>query len=263
MEKLLNFERYHEMVPHVKSVKIYEHNEHKNGTSTVGTAFRVGMMGMGVEYFLKFTHRPPAEKGRGRGKSNQSYKQAHVLTWTLDYARMSDFDDNVGHWQVQPHPLKDGWSRVLFATQMRLFPRVPEFVVKYVTSKALVDSTEWLKREAEKTQIAAAATAAALQQVDKKIEASSTADGTRLLSQLWKRLRGGRLVCSSIGRCCGTSSHSDRRASSSSQCIDPHSFQSTQTTSRSCERMSFPHTGRNNKVAWARNFFIRGVKRWG
>ena len=262
MEKLLNFERYHEMVPHVKSVKIYEHNEHKNGTSTVGTAFRVGMMGMGVEYFLKFTHRPPAEKGRGRGKSNQSYKQAHVLTWTLDYARMSDFDDNVGHWQVQPHPLKDGWSRVLFATQMRLFPRVPEFVVKYVTSKALVDSTEWLKREAEKTQIAAAS-AAALQQVDKKIEASSTADGTRLLSQLWKRLRGGRLVCSSSGRCCGTYSDSDRRASSSSQCIDPHSFQSTQTTSRSCERMSFPHTDRNNKVAWARNFVIRGVKRWG
>lgn len=68
-------------------------------------------MGLSFQYFLRLTHEP----------------KYNTLTWTLDYSKSSDFgglfsgrltsittdrfavldlDDNVGHWQVMPHPSK-------------------------------------------------------------------------------------------------------------------------------------------------------------
>lgn len=38
-----------------------------------------------------------------------------------------------------PHPTKLGWSRILYSTSLKLFPCVPDFVVKLFTGKALTD----------------------------------------------------------------------------------------------------------------------------
>lgn len=65
---------------------------------------------------------------------------------------ISDFDDNVGHWQVMKHPTKAGWSRVLYSCKVKLFPWIPEFVVNFLTKKALTESTGWVKRVSEKEQ---------------------------------------------------------------------------------------------------------------
>ena len=112
---------------------IWSHQRHQ-GTSKVGAEFKVGVMGMNFGYFLKLTHEP----------------RWNTLTWTLDYTKNSDFDDNVGHWQVMKHPTKAGWTRVLYSTKVKLFPWIPNIVVKFITTKALVESTTWVKKESEK-----------------------------------------------------------------------------------------------------------------
>eukprot|EP00981_Chlorochromonas_danica_P008840 scaffold2312_cov165-Ochromonas_danica.AAC.80 len=90
-------------------------------------------MGMGFGYYLKLTHEP----------------KHNTLTWTLDYKYNSDLDDSVGHWQVMSHPSKSGWTRLLYSTKIKLFPWIPEFIVGFLTSKALGESTAWVKRESE------------------------------------------------------------------------------------------------------------------
>ena len=100
----------------------------------MGAEFKVGVMGMNFGYFLKLTHEP----------------RWNTLTWTLDYTKNSDFDDNVGHWQVMKHPTKAGWTRVLYSTKVKLFPWIPNLVVNFITTKALVESTTWVKKESEK-----------------------------------------------------------------------------------------------------------------
>ena len=133
MDKIRDLPRYPKMVPHVKSMDIYENKKFLNGTVKVGAKYNIGLLGMGFGYFLMHTYQP----------------KYNTLTWTLDYSKNSDFDDNVGHWQVMPHPSKRGWTRVLYSTKVKLFSWVPEFVVKFLTSKALTESTSWVKRESE------------------------------------------------------------------------------------------------------------------
>jgi hypothetical protein len=67
------------MVPHVKKVDIYENKKFSNGTSKTGATFDIGLLGFKFKYFLKLTHEP----------------KYNTLTWTLDYTKNSDFDDNV------------------------------------------------------------------------------------------------------------------------------------------------------------------------
>lgn len=38
---------------------------------------------------------------------------------------------------------------MLYSTKVKLFPWIPEFIVNFLTSKALIESTAWVKREAE------------------------------------------------------------------------------------------------------------------
>lgn len=133
MSKIRDLPRYPKMVPHVKSIEIYETKKSFTGEEKVGAKYNVGLMGMGFGYFLMHTYNP----------------RHNTLTWTLDYTKNSDFDDNVGHWQVMPHPKKHGWTRILYSTKVKLFPWIPEFIVKFLTSKALVESTSWVKRESE------------------------------------------------------------------------------------------------------------------
>jgi hypothetical protein len=37
------------------------------------------------------------------------------------------------------HPTKEGYSRVLYSTEVKLFPWIPEFVISFLTKTALVE----------------------------------------------------------------------------------------------------------------------------
>lgn len=90
MERILDLASYPKMVPNVKSVQVYESQKFTNGSTRIGAQFDVGALGLGFRYYLSLIHHP----------------KFRTLTWTLDYRYNSDFDDNVGHWQVMPHPKK-------------------------------------------------------------------------------------------------------------------------------------------------------------
>ena len=69
----------------------YETITHRNGTQTIRTRMKLGVMGVSLEYFIDHTYAP----------------RLGVLTWTLDYSRLSDLIDSVGrsrNTQPQPHP---------------------------------------------------------------------------------------------------------------------------------------------------------------
>jgi hypothetical protein len=100
MSKIRDLPNYATMVPNVKKVHIYDSIKFTNGTTKTFAKFDVGAVGMRFGYFLHLTFEP----------------KWNTLTWTLDYRYNSDFDDNVGHWQVLPHPSKKGWTRILYST---------------------------------------------------------------------------------------------------------------------------------------------------
>ena len=135
MEKILDMKNYDKYVAQVKKVFIYKNVTLQNGTVSVGARFDVSALTMGFRYWLALTYEP----------------KFNTLTWTLDYNFNSDFDDNIGHWQVMNHPTKKGWTRVLYSCQLRLFSWIPDFIVKYLIKTALIESTTWVTKEAEIT----------------------------------------------------------------------------------------------------------------
>jgi len=90
-ERIADLDNYYKVVPKVKSVKVYRESKYDNGTVNLGAEFTVGISLLTFGYFINLTKEP---------KYNTIY-------WVLDYAHTSDFDDNVGHWQVLPHPNKE------------------------------------------------------------------------------------------------------------------------------------------------------------
>lgn len=165
MSKIQDLGNYPKMVPNVKKVNIYHTQKFFNGTSKTGAKFDVGVMGIGFSYFLLLTHEP----------------KYNTLTWTLDYSKNSDLDDNCGHWQLTNHPSKKGWTRILYSTKIKLFNWIPEFVVKFLTGKALTEATSWVKRESEAEQ------------------AKNGGDGGPSYMPSWMKMKGGRTMMKNMG----------------------------------------------------------------
>jgi len=134
MSFIKNIADYNKYVPSVKKVTIYGTEKKMLGVELKKAALDVAVFGIKFRYFLKTALNP----------------KYNTFTWTLDYSRNSDFDDNVGHWQVMKHPSKAGWTRVLYSCQVKLFSWVPGIVVNFLTKTALVEATSWVKRESEK-----------------------------------------------------------------------------------------------------------------
>ncbi len=127
--RILGFDQYPEWVGPVKETEVYTRDGHVVHTRTKISGFLYKF-----EYYLV----------------NTFYPDAGLLTWTLDYDRYSDFDDNVGAWFVEEHPEKEGWSRAWFSTDLKLRKPPPQFLMKWIKKQGLKDATRWVKRESEK-----------------------------------------------------------------------------------------------------------------
>jgi len=143
--RLLAFSEYPRMVKGVAECGHYAEVKHRNGSQTLKTRMKLSIMGVKLEYFVHHTYEP----------------NVGVLTWTLDYTRLSDLIDSVGYWSVSTHPTKQHWSRIFYSVDAALPGWVPGFVVSAVTSKALADATSWVKTESEAEQLKAGSTASA------------------------------------------------------------------------------------------------------
>lgn len=135
--RILAFSEYPKMVNGVLECANYEELKHRNGTQTIKTRMKLGVLGVKLEYFIHHTYEP----------------KVGVLTWTLDYRRLSDLIDSVGYWCVVPHPADVSRARVFYSVEASLPSWLPGFVVTAVTSKALTDATAWVKTESERAQL--------------------------------------------------------------------------------------------------------------
>jgi hypothetical protein len=135
MDRIRDLKNYKKVVPNLKSIDNIVVTKEADGTEIITSKWNVGVSLVGFTYFLKL---------RYDAKHN-------TYSWTLDYSKSSDFDDNTGFWQVLPHPQKGpDFARVVYSTEVKLFNWVPEFVVTFLTKTALISSTEWVKKESEK-----------------------------------------------------------------------------------------------------------------
>lgn len=138
MSKITDLPNYHKMVPKVKSIEIYS-QEIENGDSITGATFNTAVFFVPFTFYLNL----------------RSVPRYNTYSWTLDYNYSSDFDDNVGFWQVMPHPTMAGWTRILYSTEVKVPSWVPKPVCNFLTNTALVDSTTWVKKESEKAAVEA------------------------------------------------------------------------------------------------------------
>lgn len=127
--RITDFGRYPQMVDNVKSCEV----EGKDG-EMIDVHFVIGAPLVSIEYWIRHRYQP----------------SEGWMTWTLDYRKHSDFDDSVGFWRVEPHPDKDGWSRVFYSADVRASGWVPAPIENAFATVGLKRATAWVKRESEK-----------------------------------------------------------------------------------------------------------------
>ena len=126
--RIVSYEKYPDWVNYVGECETYEQTgDH------IKVRFVLKGLGFKMEYFIDHVYRPA-----------QGY-----MTWTLDYSRQSDVDDSVGYWFVEPHPTRDGWTRLYYSVELQVKGKVPGFIQEIATRRGLHEATQWVKREAE------------------------------------------------------------------------------------------------------------------
>ena len=111
--KIKAFSSYPRWVDGVKECSIY-----KEEGSQVVVKFVISAFMIKKTYFIEHTF-----------AEDEGY-----VTWTLDYSRLSDFDDSVGYWLVTEE--RPGVTRVEYSVDLRL-SGVPKSLVGYLTKDAL------------------------------------------------------------------------------------------------------------------------------
>lgn len=144
--RILDYRAYPRMVKHVALCEPYYEAQDE-----IRVRFILKVVGIGYEYFIKHTLHP-APPGADAGQP-----RPHYVTWTLDYSRESDLDESVGYWYVEPHPEKEGWSRLYYSIDMRTRGWMPGFIRNMVAARGLRDATSWVKRESEGARAISAA----------------------------------------------------------------------------------------------------------
>lgn len=126
--KILDFANYPTMVENVYECEVYA----RSGDH-IRTRFKIGAMGVKVEYFIDHTYNAAGS----------------WMTWTLDYTRDSDLDDSVGYWKVEALPDRPGYTRVYYSVDVRMRGWVPGFIESMISRSGLTKATDWVKRESE------------------------------------------------------------------------------------------------------------------
>lgn len=134
-DRILDYNNYAKMVPKTIDSKNYKVEKHRDGSQTIYTRMRIGLGPVRLTFYVKHEYVP----------------KLNSLTWTLDYLNhKSDFDDSCGYWYVIPHPDRpQEWTRVYYSVEVSMFDWVPQFVVNFMSSKALTDATGWVKKFSE------------------------------------------------------------------------------------------------------------------
>eukprot|EP00560_Eucampia_antarctica_P010007 CAMPEP_0197828816 /NCGR_PEP_ID=MMETSP1437-20131217/5338_1 /TAXON_ID=49252 ORGANISM="Eucampia antarctica, Strain CCMP1452" /NCGR_SAMPLE_ID=MMETSP1437 /ASSEMBLY_ACC=CAM_ASM_001096 /LENGTH=286 /DNA_ID=CAMNT_0043430211 /DNA_START=141 /DNA_END=998 /DNA_ORIENTATION=- len=137
--RILDYDNYSKMVPKTVDSRNYDVTKMKPSkkdplSEIIFTRMKVGLPLLKLEFFIKHLY----------------YPSLNSLTWTLDYTKKSDFDDSCGYWYIIPHPDKpQSWTRVYYSVEVSMFDWIPKFALDFISAKALVDATAWVKKFSE------------------------------------------------------------------------------------------------------------------
>jgi len=133
-EHILDFDYYSQMVPKTAESETYKTEDLGDGRKRFWVRMMIGFPMLKIQFFTSHLYDPVRNS----------------LIWTLDYTRKSDLDDSVGFWYVIPHPDNPNrWTRLYYSVDVLIFPWMPQFVVDYLSNKALTDATAWVKKCSE------------------------------------------------------------------------------------------------------------------
>ena len=127
-KRIVSYDRYPDWVNYVQECEIYE-----RAGDRIKVRFVLKGLGFNIEYYIDHVFHP----------------ELGYMTWTLDYSRLSDFDDSVGYWFVEPHPTKTGWTRLYYSVEVRMKENVPGFIQDIATKTGLREATAWVKEQSE------------------------------------------------------------------------------------------------------------------
>lgn len=134
-DRLLRFDKYVGMVPHVLESHLLDRVDHEEGRKDVSVRMRIGFSNQSLVLHVLHHYRPSLGS----------------LCWNLNYSETSQLDDSVGCWYVQPHPDDPSHqSRVIYRAQVALSVETPELLREQILSKeAMSEATEWIRRQSE------------------------------------------------------------------------------------------------------------------
>ncbi|CAE7470682.1 unnamed protein product [Symbiodinium necroappetens] len=135
MEELLDFSTYKKKVAMCSSSIVYGRKKLRGGKEQIKVEMSSTII-PGFSFHCYFDH--------------TADRKGHSMIWSLDYDRRSDVDDIKGMWYVEPHPTKEGWSRVYYQIDMRLrVAAAAQALEDAVTeAKAVVANRKWEESEA-------------------------------------------------------------------------------------------------------------------
>jgi hypothetical protein len=125
---ILNFGKYTDWVNHVEKCEIYAQSDNH-----LKVEFIIGAIGITYQYYID--HIVDHEN--------------HYMRWTLDYQRLSEIDDVVGFWYVQPHPQDPTQTRLFYSVEIMLAGWVPGFIQNLFSRNGLVDAASWVRKVSE------------------------------------------------------------------------------------------------------------------
>jgi len=129
MRVIADFTRYPDWIGEVKECEVYAtEGDH------VLARYRISGIGFNFTYYLDHVF----------------HRDVGWMSWTLDYSRLSDLDDSVGFWYLEPHPEREGWTRGYYSASVCLPIKLPGPIMGWITKSGLKSATGWVKRESEK-----------------------------------------------------------------------------------------------------------------
>ena len=135
MEELLDFSTYKKKVAMCSSSIVYGRKKLRGGKEQVKVEMSSTII-PGFSFHCYFDH--------------TADRKGHSMIWSLDYDRRSDVDDIQGMWYVEPHPTKEGWSRVYYQIDMRLRYKIPGVLYRALSSSSLSNAVSWVKDYSER-----------------------------------------------------------------------------------------------------------------
>lgn len=128
-----DFKKYPKWINHLTKAEIYKQEGDK-----IFVEFTISALFTTTTYYIE--HNYPMEK-KGWG------------TWTLDYSRLSDLDESIGFWRVNPVEGNPHQAIVFYSVDVHM-KGIASLIKGLLERKGLREATQWVKIEAEKLESA-------------------------------------------------------------------------------------------------------------